>query len=114
MLEPFARADQRRWGQVCPRGLLLVGRRRSVVPMAARLGDDGKSAGPGRGRPRPPSLTAVCARCSPHRAGCHGRRGPRRPSRVCGAARRGPRADGDQLGRMPRPEAKCIRLDAGS
>ncbi|HWU10619.1 MAG TPA: transposase [Streptomyces sp.] len=35
--EPFARADQRRWGGVHPRGLLLDGQRRSVEPMAARL-----------------------------------------------------------------------------
>lgn len=37
----FFRADQRRWGQVYVRGLLLDGRRKSVEPMAARLGEDG-------------------------------------------------------------------------
>ncbi|MER6162964.1 IS701 family transposase [Streptomyces sp. NPDC001868] len=41
MFEPFARADQRRWGEVYLRGLLLDGRRKSVEPMAARLGEDG-------------------------------------------------------------------------
>ncbi|MGW2104986.1 IS701 family transposase [Streptomyces olivaceoviridis] len=41
MFEPFARADQRRWGTVYLRGLLLDGRRKSVEPMAARLGEDG-------------------------------------------------------------------------
>ncbi|MGW0087379.1 IS701 family transposase [Streptomyces sp. NPDC003393] len=41
MFEPFARADQRRWGGVYLRGLLLDGRRKSVEPMAARLGEDG-------------------------------------------------------------------------
>ncbi|WP_229882181.1 transposase, partial [Streptomyces alanosinicus] len=41
MFEPFARADQRRWGGVYLRGLLLEGRRKSVEPMAARLGEDG-------------------------------------------------------------------------
>ncbi|TXS74521.1 IS701 family transposase [Streptomyces sp. sk2.1] len=41
MFEPFARADQRRWGAVYLRGLLLDGRRKSVEPMAARLGEDG-------------------------------------------------------------------------
>lgn len=41
MFEPFARADQRRWGEVCLRELMLDGRRKSVEPMAARLGEDG-------------------------------------------------------------------------
>jgi SRSO17 transposase len=41
VFEPFARADQRRWGGVYLRGLLLDGRRKSVEPMAARLGEDG-------------------------------------------------------------------------
>ncbi|MFE1409180.1 IS701 family transposase [Streptomyces sp. NPDC058770] len=41
MFEPFGRADQRRWGGVYLRGLLLDGRRKSVEPMAARLGKDG-------------------------------------------------------------------------
>ncbi|WP_331744919.1 IS701 family transposase (plasmid) [Streptomyces sp. NBC_01136] len=41
IFEPFARDDQRRWGQVYLRGLLTDGRRKSVEPMAARLGQDG-------------------------------------------------------------------------
>ncbi|WP_077057479.1 IS701 family transposase [Streptomyces sp. MP131-18] len=41
VFEPFARADQRRWGEVYLRGLLLDGQRKSVEPMAARLGEDG-------------------------------------------------------------------------
>jgi SRSO17 transposase len=41
VFEPFARKDQRRWGQVYVRGLLTDGRRKSVEPMAARLGVDG-------------------------------------------------------------------------
>ena len=41
MFEPFARAEQRRWGGVHLRGLLLDGQRKSVEPMAARLGEDG-------------------------------------------------------------------------
>ncbi|WP_037601117.1 IS701 family transposase [Streptacidiphilus rugosus] len=41
MFEAFARTDQHRWGQAYVRGLLLDGRRKSVEPMAARLGEDG-------------------------------------------------------------------------
>jgi SRSO17 transposase len=41
VFEPFARKDQRRWGQVYLRGLLTDGRRKSIKPMAARLGADG-------------------------------------------------------------------------
>ncbi|MBB4893360.1 SRSO17 transposase [Streptomyces olivoverticillatus] len=41
VFEPFARADQRRWGGTYLRGLLLDGQRKSVEPMAARLGADG-------------------------------------------------------------------------
>ncbi|TPQ22879.1 IS701 family transposase [Streptomyces sporangiiformans] len=41
VLEPFPRADQRHWGGVYLRGLLLEGKRKSVEPMAARLGGDG-------------------------------------------------------------------------
>ncbi|WP_369225465.1 IS701 family transposase [Streptomyces sp. R39] len=41
VFEPFARKDQRRWGQVYLRGLLTDGRRKSIEPMAARLGADG-------------------------------------------------------------------------
>ncbi|MFE9287988.1 IS701 family transposase [Streptomyces olivaceus] len=46
MFEPFARADQRRWGGVYLRGLLLDGGRKSVEPMAARLGEDGNRQAP--------------------------------------------------------------------
>jgi SRSO17 transposase len=41
VFEPFGRKDQRRWGQVYLRGLLTDGKRKSVEPMAARLGEDG-------------------------------------------------------------------------
>ncbi|MFE6364396.1 IS701 family transposase [Streptomyces sp. NPDC057806] len=41
LFDGFFRADQRRWGQVYVRGLLLDGKRKSVEPMAARLGEDG-------------------------------------------------------------------------
>ncbi|WP_256986942.1 transposase [Streptomyces sp. BR123] len=41
VFESFARADQRRWGSVYLRGLLTDGGRKSVEPMAARLGEDG-------------------------------------------------------------------------
>lgn len=36
----FARVDQRRWGERCVRGLLADGARKSMEPMAARLGVD--------------------------------------------------------------------------
>lgn len=39
MFEPLARTDQRRWGEVYLRGLMLDGRRKSIEPMAARLPD---------------------------------------------------------------------------
>jgi SRSO17 transposase len=39
MFEPIARRDQRRWGCVYLRGLMLDGRRKSIEPMAARLAD---------------------------------------------------------------------------
>jgi SRSO17 transposase len=39
MLAPLARKDQRRWGEVYLRGLMLEGRRKSIEPMAARLQD---------------------------------------------------------------------------
>lgn len=39
MFAPFARKDQRRWGEVYVRGLMLDGKRKSIEPMAARLGD---------------------------------------------------------------------------
>jgi SRSO17 transposase len=39
MFEPMARKDQRRWGEVYLRGLMLEGKRKSIEPMAARLED---------------------------------------------------------------------------
>ena len=39
MFAPLPRKDQRRWGEVYLRGLMLDGRRKSVEPMAARLSD---------------------------------------------------------------------------
>ena len=39
MLEPLIRKDQRRWGGVYLRGLMLDGKRKSIEPMAARLED---------------------------------------------------------------------------
>ena len=39
MLAPLARSDQRRWGEVYLRGLMLDGKRKSIGPMAARLAD---------------------------------------------------------------------------
>ena len=40
MFAPLARSDQRNKGQTCLRGLLLDGRRKSMQPMAERLGVD--------------------------------------------------------------------------
>jgi SRSO17 transposase len=39
MFAPLARKDQRRWGEVYLRGLMLDGKRKSIEPMAARLAD---------------------------------------------------------------------------
>jgi len=39
IFEPIQRKDQRRWGEVYLRGLMLDGRRKSIEPMAARLED---------------------------------------------------------------------------
>ena len=39
MFEPMARKDQRRWGAVYLRGVMLEGKRKSIEPMAARLED---------------------------------------------------------------------------
>ncbi len=39
MFEPMPRKDQRRWGEVYLRGLMLDGKRKSIEPMAARLED---------------------------------------------------------------------------
>lgn len=39
IFEPMQRKDQRRWGEVYLRGLMLDGRRKSIEPMADRLAD---------------------------------------------------------------------------
>jgi SRSO17 transposase len=39
MFAPLVRKDQRRWGEVYVRGLMLDGKRKSIEPMAARLQD---------------------------------------------------------------------------
>lgn len=39
MFAPMRRSDQRRWGEVYLRGLMLDGRRKSIEPMAERLPD---------------------------------------------------------------------------
>jgi SRSO17 transposase len=39
MFESMPRKDQRRWGEVYVRGLMLDGKRKSIEPMAARLAD---------------------------------------------------------------------------
>jgi SRSO17 transposase len=39
MLESMRRKDQRRWGEVYLRGLMLDGKRKSIEPMATRLAD---------------------------------------------------------------------------
>ncbi|MQA73733.1 MAG: hypothetical protein GEU88_05200, partial [Solirubrobacterales bacterium] len=39
MFEPLQRSEQRRWGEVYLRGLMLNGHRKSIEPMAARLAD---------------------------------------------------------------------------
>lgn len=39
MFEPMERSDQRRWGEVYLRGLMLNGKRKSIEPIAARLED---------------------------------------------------------------------------
>lgn len=39
MFEPIGRMDQRCWGEVYLRGLMLDGRSKSIEPMAARLAD---------------------------------------------------------------------------
>jgi SRSO17 transposase len=44
MFEPLARADQRRWGEVYVRGLMLDGKRKSIQPMAERLPDGDEQA----------------------------------------------------------------------
>jgi DDE superfamily endonuclease/Transposase DDE domain len=44
VFEPLARADQRRWGEVYLRGLMLDGKRKSIQPMAERLLDGNEQA----------------------------------------------------------------------
>jgi SRSO17 transposase len=44
VFQPLARADQRRWGEVYLRGLMLDGKRKSIQPMAARLPDGNEQA----------------------------------------------------------------------
>jgi SRSO17 transposase len=44
VFEPLARADQRRWGEVYLRGLMLDGKRKSIQPMAERLPDGNEQA----------------------------------------------------------------------
>jgi SRSO17 transposase len=44
VFEPLARADQRRWGEVYVRGLMLDGKRKSIQPMAERLADGNEQA----------------------------------------------------------------------
>jgi SRSO17 transposase len=44
MFQPLARADQRRWGEVYLRGLMLDGKRKSIQPMASRLPDGNEQA----------------------------------------------------------------------
>lgn len=39
MFEPMRRSEQRRWGEVYLRGLMLEGHRKSIEPMAERLAD---------------------------------------------------------------------------
>lgn len=39
MFEPMVRKDQRRWGEVYLRGLMLDGKRKSIEPMSSRLED---------------------------------------------------------------------------
>src|SRR5919201_6360253 len=39
MFESMVRRDQRRWGEVYLRGLMLDGRRKSIEPIATRLED---------------------------------------------------------------------------
>ena len=39
IFEPLVRKDQRRWGGVYLRGLMLDGKRKSIEPMVARLED---------------------------------------------------------------------------
>jgi SRSO17 transposase len=44
VFQPLARADQRRWGEVYLRGLMLDGKRKSIQPMAQRLPDGDEQA----------------------------------------------------------------------
>nr|WP_240497293.1 transposase [Streptomyces hirsutus] len=60
VFEPFARNDQRRWGQVYLRGLLTDGTRCAPAPMARRAGPDTTAGGPRCG----PARRAVRLRCA--------------------------------------------------
>jgi SRSO17 transposase len=44
VFQPLARVDQRRWGEVYLRGLMLDGKRKSIQPMAERLPDGNEQA----------------------------------------------------------------------
>jgi SRSO17 transposase len=44
VFQPLPRADQRRWGEVYLRGLMLDGKRKSIQPMAERLPDGNEQA----------------------------------------------------------------------
>ncbi|MFI7894706.1 transposase [Streptomyces sp. Cmuel-A718b] len=77
MSEPFARADQHRWGGICLRGLLLDGRREPVEPVATRPGEDGNRQAlarfvtPARGTRRMcgPGRPGACSRSPAHSSG---------------------------------------------
>ena len=44
IFQPLGRVDQRRWGEVYLRGLMLDGKRKSIQPMAERLPDGNEQA----------------------------------------------------------------------
>ena len=52
------RADQRRWGEVYLRGLMLDGKRKSIQPMAERLADGNEQALAAVRQPEPVGLAA--------------------------------------------------------
>jgi SRSO17 transposase len=65
MLGGLARSDQRAKGELYLRGLLVDGKRKSMQPMAARLGVDHSrrpvtTAGPGGHLPTPPPRGRAC------------------------------------------------------
>ncbi len=65
MFEPMARKDQRRWGEVYLRGLMLDGKRKSIEPMAARLEDGDEQCLQQFGRTRFPHHGAAAASSTP-------------------------------------------------